>query len=104
MVAVGSGGVVGVGAIPGVGVGVLPLPVVGVGDVVGVEVLPDEDGPAPADEVGVVLFFAGELFVLVGRTWIPGDGGVEFPRRETASANRPVNKSSTTTNMPSENA
>lgn len=100
MVAVGSGGVVGVGAIPEVGVGVLPLPVVGVG----VEVLPDEDGPAPADEVGVVLFFAGELFVLVGRTWIPGDGGVEFPRRETASANRPVNKSSTTTNMPSENA
>ncbi|SRR5258708_26159504 len=63
VVGVGSGGVVGVGVFPGVGPGVLP--VVGVGDVVGVEVLPDDDGLAPADEVGVALFFAGALLVLV---------------------------------------
>jgi len=91
---------VGVGVFPGVGAGVLP--VVGAGGVVGVEWLPDDDGSTLAGEEGVALVFVEELFVLVGRMWIAGGCVIEVANRETASANKPVNKSRTTTSILSE--
>lgn len=100
MVGTCVGGVVGTGVFPGVGVD--PLPVVG--EMVGVEVWPG-DGIPPAGKVGVAPFFVGELFVLVGAMWIPGDCGPwGVPRCMTARANKPLNISRTMTSMPSENA
>ena len=58
VVGIGVGGVVGTGVFPGVDV----LPEAGVGDVVGVELRPDDGTPPDG-----ALVFVEELFVLVGR-------------------------------------